>query len=89
MDAMSSTVMTFELARLLGLEESREASDEDSLLLRLLLPVCKLYTAKQAVSTTSEGLEAVGGLGYLEDTGLPSLLRDAQVANEHLGAILG
>ena len=28
---------------------------------------------------TSEGLECFGGQGYIEDTGLPSILRDAQV----------
>lgn len=27
----------------------------------------------------SEGLESFGGQGYIEDTGLPALLRDAQV----------
>lgn len=27
----------------------------------------------------SEGLESFGGQGYIEDTGLPGLLRDAQV----------
>ena len=27
----------------------------------------------------SEGLESFGGAGYLEDTGLPTYLRDAQV----------
>jgi hypothetical protein len=39
----------------------------------------KLLTAKQAVAVTSEGLESFGGAGYVEDTGLPRLLRDAQV----------
>ena len=28
---------------------------------------------------TSEGLESFGGFGYLEDTDLPRMLRDAQV----------
>jgi hypothetical protein len=41
--------------------------------------VAKLTTAKQAVAVTSEVLECFGGAGYLEDTGLPVLLRDAQV----------
>jgi len=33
----------------------------------------------KVVAVTSEGLECFGGMGYLEDTGLPSLLRDSQV----------
>jgi len=39
----------------------------------------KLTTGKQAVSVASEVLESFGGAGYVEDTGLPVLLRDAQV----------
>lgn len=31
----------------------------------------------------SEGLESFGGQGYIEDTGLPGLLRDAQVRSLH------
>lgn len=33
----------------------------------------------QAMSVLSEGLESFGGQGYIEDTGLPVLLRDGQV----------
>lgn len=33
----------------------------------------------QAVAVVSEGLESFGGQGYIEDTGLPGMLRDAQV----------
>jgi len=39
----------------------------------------KLTTAKQAVGVLSEALESFGGAGYVEDTGLPRMLRDAQV----------
>ncbi|MFN0314587.1 MAG: acyl-CoA dehydrogenase family protein, partial [Burkholderiales bacterium] len=39
----------------------------------------KLTTAKQCVAVCSEALECFGGAGYVEDTGLPALLRDAQV----------
>jgi len=44
-----------------------------------MTPLAKLTTAKQAVALTSEVLEAFGGAGYVEDTGLPRILRDAQV----------
>ncbi|MFT3773233.1 MAG: acyl-CoA dehydrogenase family protein [Minicystis sp.] len=66
-------------AELLGREENGTASEDDLRLLRLLTPICKLTTGKQAVATASEILEAFGGAGYVEDTGLPLLLRDAQV----------
>jgi len=47
--------------------------------LRVLTPIMKLTTGKQAVAVASEVLEAFGGAGYIEDTGLPVLLRDSQV----------
>lgn len=71
--------LTFQLVTLLGKEEVGQATPEESGMLRLLTPVVKLYTAKQGVALASEVLESFGGAGYVEDTGLPRLLRDAQV----------
>ncbi|XP_074642127.1 acyl-CoA dehydrogenase family member 11-like [Tubulanus polymorphus] len=68
-----------EVVRLLGLNDCNQSTDHELHMLRLLTPLVKLYTAKQAVAVTSEGLECFGGQGYIEDTGLPSLLRDSQV----------
>jgi len=45
-----------------------------------LLNTSYFFLTCQAVATISEGLESFGGFGYLEDTGLPVLLRDAQVS---------
>lgn len=64
---------------LLGREEVDEASPEERSALRLLTPLAKLWTGKLAVAHASEILECFGGAGYIEDTGLPRLLRDAQV----------
>lgn len=72
-------LLAFELVELLGRQESGEIDDEQRALLRLLTPIAKLLTAKQAVAVVSEALEAFGGAGYVEDTGLPTLLRDTQV----------
>jgi alkylation response protein AidB-like acyl-CoA dehydrogenase len=71
--------LAFRVVELLGKDEVGEASEAESRLLRFLIPVAKLYTAKQAIAVASEALEAFGGAGYVEDTGLPRLLRDAQV----------
>ena len=38
-----------------------------------------LFHCVQAVMVASEGLESFGGQGYIEDTGLPTIYRDAQV----------
>ena len=72
-------MLAFRAVELLGKEETGEATDSELKLLRLLIPVAKLYTAKQAVAVASEALESFGGAGYIEDTGIPRLLRDAQV----------
>jgi alkylation response protein AidB-like acyl-CoA dehydrogenase len=71
--------LAFRAVELLGRAECGTASESEQALLRLLTPVVKLYTAKQAIAVASEALEAFGGAGYIEDTGLPRLLRDAQV----------
>ncbi|MDT5062849.1 MAG: acyl-CoA dehydrogenase [Acidobacteriota bacterium] len=71
--------LAFYVAELTGRSEEGEITEEEMLILRLLTPVMKLTTAKQAVAVASETLEAFGGAGYVEDTGLPQLLRDGQV----------
>ena len=72
-------LLAFHAVELLGKEECGTATERDLGVLRLLTPVVKLYTAKHAVGVASEALEAFGGAGYIEDTGIPQLLRDAQV----------
>jgi alkylation response protein AidB-like acyl-CoA dehydrogenase len=71
--------LAFFVAELVGRDEAGEITYEQRELLRFLTPLMKLTTARQAVAVTSEVLEAFGGAGYVEDTGLPVLLRDAQV----------
>jgi alkylation response protein AidB-like acyl-CoA dehydrogenase len=71
--------LTFFAVELIGRDETGELAPEEKDLLRLLTPIVKLTTAKQCVSVVSEALECFGGAGYVEDTGLPVLLRDSQV----------
>ncbi|XP_054158146.1 acyl-CoA dehydrogenase family member 11-like [Oppia nitens] len=78
-EAKGAFIMAFENVRLLGRQEQGLASDEELLLLRLLNPISKLFVCKQSMSTISEGLEAFGGQGAMEDTGLPVMLRDSQI----------
>ena len=64
---------------LAGRLETGEADETEEVLARILTPIAKLTTARQAVALASETLECFGGAGYIEDTGLPRLLADAQV----------
>lgn len=72
-------LLVMRISELLGKEELNQASAEESLTLRILTPLAKLYTGKQSVAVSSEILESFGGAGYIEDTGLPRLLKDSQV----------
>jgi len=58
--------------------EHADAPDEVRLL-RFAATLAKLSTGKLAVASASEYVEAFGGNGYIEDTGMPRLLRDSQV----------
>ena len=71
--------LAFFAVELLGRDESDMLDGAGKDMLRLLTPVAKLVTGKQSVAVLSEILESFGGAGYVEDTGLPMLLRDAQV----------
>jgi alkylation response protein AidB-like acyl-CoA dehydrogenase len=74
--------LAFRSAWLLGqLEHGAGGGDRDGdeRLSRVVIPIAKLVTGKQAVAVASEAIEACGGAGYVEDTGLPRILADAQV----------
>jgi alkylation response protein AidB-like acyl-CoA dehydrogenase len=77
-DAQAAFALAAHAFALLGrVEVDGDAAAEREL--RLVAPLAKLTTGKLAVASASEYLEAFGGAGYVEDTGLPRLLRDAQV----------
>ncbi|MDC3962029.1 acyl-CoA dehydrogenase family protein [Polyangium jinanense] len=71
--------LAFRAVELLGREEAGTITESEARLLRLVTPLAKLTTGKQAVTVLSEVLECFGGAGYVEDTGIPRIYRDAQV----------
>ncbi|TYL39551.1 acyl-CoA dehydrogenase [Natronococcus pandeyae] len=56
-----------------------EDADDAYRLMRLLIPIAKLRTARMAVDTASYGMEVHGGNGYVNDFVTNRMLRDAQV----------
>ncbi|MCP3138049.1 acyl-CoA dehydrogenase family protein [Pyxidicoccus xibeiensis] len=72
-------MLSFRAVELLGRMEAKVATEQDLLLQRLVTPLAKLTTGRQAVHVTSEVSEAFGGAGYVEDTGVPRLQADSQV----------
>jgi alkylation response protein AidB-like acyl-CoA dehydrogenase len=78
-ESEAAFALTFHTIACLGAQETGDGDARGEALLRLLHPIAKLCTGRQSVAGASEALEAFGGAGYVEDTGLPELLRDAQV----------
>lgn len=71
--------LAFRIAELLGRVETEKAQPGEVALLRILTPLAKLYTGKQAVHVMGEIAECFGGAGYVEDSGIPVLVRDSHV----------
>jgi alkylation response protein AidB-like acyl-CoA dehydrogenase len=71
--------LAFRAVELLGRDEAADISEQEAKLLRLVTPLAKLCTARQAMAVMPEVLEVFGGAGYVEDVGVSHLLRDAQV----------
>ena len=72
-------LLTFLTVDLAGREAAGESHGPECALLRLLTPLTRLVTARQAVSVVTEVFESHGGAGCLRDTGLPQLLREVHM----------
>ena len=79
MNTRGNLLFVLEVASLLDKTDKNSQTADDTTLLRLLTPVIKLFTAKEAIRWTGEGIEALGALGFLEDSHVPHILRDAYV----------
>ncbi|GAB3138060.1 DNA alkylation response protein [Micromonospora sonneratiae] len=77
-DAAGAFVLAGHAFALMGRVEVG-ADPEAAAELRVVAPLAKLATGRLAVAAASEYVECFGGAGYVEDTGVPRLLRDAQV----------
>lgn len=69
-------------SQMLSLVESNKNKSElknEKMLLRLFVPILKLFTAKECIKVGSEGMEGFGAMGYIEGSGIPTLMRDLQV----------
>ena len=73
--AFALTALAFALLGRLEVDGDAAAATQ----LRVVSPLAKALTAKLAVASASEYVECFGGNGYIEETGIPRLLRDAQV----------
>ncbi|KAI9231373.1 MAG: hypothetical protein BYD32DRAFT_430992 [Podila humilis] len=80
----ATSQFTFFCVAMLGRIESLDnnlpqVKDRDIPLLRLLTPILKVWSAKHAFAMSQEAMEAFGGQGYMEETGLGRAMRDVLV----------
>jgi len=75
LEAEAATTLAFRLA---GAADRASRGDEaEAALLRLALPAAKHWVCKRAPAVTAEALECLGGNGYVEESIMPRLYRDA------------
>ncbi len=72
-ESEAATASVMRLARTFDAPED----EREQLLARLLTPVIKYWTCKRAPLHAAEALECFGGVGYVEDTGMPRLFRQS------------
>jgi putative acyl-CoA dehydrogenase len=61
----------------LALRLAAAVDGAEAALLRLLLPAAKFWICKRAPVVAGEALECLGGNGFVEDSGMPRLYREA------------
>jgi len=62
-----------------ALDKADNGDETEAHLLRLLTPMVKRSTAADSVYIVRESMELMGGLGYIEDTVMPKIMRDVMV----------
>jgi putative acyl-CoA dehydrogenase len=76
--ALESEAAAVLAMRLAGAADRAARGDErERALLRLALPAAKFWVCKRASAHAAEALECLGGNGYVEESGLPRLYREA------------
>jgi putative acyl-CoA dehydrogenase len=74
-ESEAATALAIRLAA--AAQRSADGDAAESALLRVALPAAKYWVCKRAVAHAAEALECHGGNGYVEESGLPGLYREA------------
>lgn len=75
LETEAATALAFRLARAFD----AQADPSETLLRRLVTPAAKYWICKRGPMLAAEALEVLGGNGYVEDSGMPRLYREAPV----------
>ncbi|MFD9043389.1 acyl-CoA dehydrogenase family protein [Streptomyces bottropensis] len=85
--ALESEAATVLAMRLAAAYDAAESGDENERsLLRLAVPVAKYWVTKRCAPLVVEASECLGGNGYVEESGMPRLLRESPLNSVWEGA---
>ncbi|MDT0447216.1 acyl-CoA dehydrogenase family protein [Streptomyces johnsoniae] len=74
-ESEAATALTLRLAA--ACDAAAAGSAQDRHLLRLAVPAAKYWVTKRCTPLVAEALECLGGNGYVEESGMPRLLRES------------
>jgi putative acyl-CoA dehydrogenase len=81
-EAEAATAVSMRLAASID----ADADPQERALRRIALPVAKYWVCKRTPSVVAEALECLGGNGYVEESGMPRLYREAPLNSIWEGA---
>ncbi|MFI8324916.1 acyl-CoA dehydrogenase family protein [Streptomyces sp. NPDC085529] len=83
-ESEAATVLGMRLAA--AYDAAGGGSERDRALLRIAVPAAKYWVTKRCVPVVAEALECLGGNGYVEESGMPRLLRESPLNSVWEGA---
>ena len=84
LESQAATVLALRLAG--AADRSGHGDEGERALLRVALPAAKYWVCKRASTHAAEALECLGGNGYVEESGMPRLYREAPLNSIWEGA---
>ncbi|MFI0463347.1 acyl-CoA dehydrogenase family protein [Saccharopolyspora sp. 5N102] len=80
-NVVADLALESEAATTLAMRLAAAVEQGENDLLRLALPAAKYYVCKRAPAVVAEALECLGGNGYVEESGMPRLYREAPLSS--------
>ncbi|GAA3793833.1 acyl-CoA dehydrogenase family protein [Streptomyces phyllanthi] len=84
LESEAATTLAMRLAA--AYDDATGGSEEERAFLRLAVPAAKYWVTKRCTPTVAEALECLGGNGYVEESGMPRLLRESPLNSIWEGA---
>ena len=76
-NVLADLAIESEAATAVTMRIARAYDEDDAAFRRIATAVMKHYVCKRAIGHAAEALECLGGNGYVEESGMPRLLRDS------------